>query len=437
MRVPAKFLRPAIQAVSFTAIALLFYSLQYPLSMPLSNPLLAADPLTALAGLIYSRGAWVPALLPAAVLVAGTLVFGRLFCGWICPVGFLSDIAGFVRKGSLKIRARFGYLQYGVLAAILLLSIFTLDVLAIADPLVIFQRSMYVVLTGSGIPVLLLLIVAGSLAVSRLWCRAICPLGGLLGILSALSPFGRRLDEGCISCKKCHRKCPMGAISKENRWDGTACTKCLKCEDACPKQSIRFSPAAPQAPTVQPSRRAFLAGAVALGAVAASKGVAAALTPERSLIRPPGSLTEEKFNAACARCESCAKACAGAVIVPAGLDTGPGRWFTPALDFSRGSCQRCGTCGQVCPTGAIISLPEDKIRIGTARIDAGKCVAWKDNTKCLICNEVCPVQAVKGAGRLRPFVVEDTCVGCGACQFNCPVKEGGIVVSPEGERRRE
>jgi ferredoxin len=146
---------------------------------------------------------------------------------------------------------------------------------------------------------------------------------------------------------------------------------------------------------------------------------------------------EARFNAACARCESCAKACTGAVIVPASLDAGLERWFTPALDFGRGACQRCGTCGQVCPTGAIISLPEDKIKIGTARLDTAKCVAWKDNTKCLICNEVCPVQAIKGAGRLRPYVVEDTCVGCGACQYNCPVKEGAIVVFPEGERRRE
>ncbi|WP_424358536.1 4Fe-4S binding protein [Methanocella sp. MCL-LM] len=437
MRVPAKHLRPAIQAASFAAIAALFYSLQYPVSMPWSNPLLAADPLAGLAGLIFSRGAWIPALLPIAVLVTGTMLAGRAFCGWICPVGFLSDIAGRVRRGSLKVRARFGYLQFGILAAVLLLSVFTLDVLAIADPLVIFQRSMYIVLTGSGVPVVLLLIVAGSMAMSRLWCRAICPLGGLLGLASVISPFGRKLDDSCISCMKCHRRCPMGAISKDNKWDASACTKCLRCEDMCPKGSIGFSPSAPQAPALQPSRRALITGAVAIGALVVSKGAASALTPERALIRPPGSLIEEKFNAACARCESCAKVCAGAVIVPAGLDAGPERWFTPALDFSRGSCQRCGTCGQVCPTGAIISLPEDKIKIGTARIDAAKCVAWKDNTKCLICNEVCPVRAVKGAGRLRPYVVEETCVGCGACHFNCPVKEGAIVISPEGEWRRE
>lgn len=439
MRIPAKYVRPAVQAASFVAAAAIFYSLQYPVSMPLSNPLLAADPLAFLAGALFSRGAWLPALLPIAILVAGTLVFGRLFCGWICPVGFLSDLAGLagkLSKSGMKAQDRFGYLQFGALAAVLLLSAFTLDVLAIADPLVIFQRSLYMVLAGAGVPVVLLLIVAASLAASRFWCRALCPLGGLLGVLSLASPFGRRLDDKCISCGKCHRSCPMGAVSKENQWDATACTKCLKCEAVCPNGSISFSPSLPRVPEVRPSRRAFLAGAAVLGALAVSKGTAAALTRDRALIRPPGALIEERFDTACARCESCAKACPGTVIVPAGLDAGPERWFTPALDFGRGACQRCGTCGQVCPTGAIISLPEDKIKIGTARLDQAKCVAWKDNTKCLICNEVCPVQAIKGAGKMRPRVDVDACVGCGACQYNCP-EDQAIVVFPEGERRRE
>jgi len=439
MRVPGKYLRPAAQAASLTIMVALFYSLQYPLSMPFSSPLLASDPLAGLSGLIFSKGAWIPALLPIVVFVIGTLLLGRVFCGWICPVGFLSDLVGLLRKGSLKVRSRFGYLQFGVLAAVVLASVFTLDMLSLVDPLVIFQRSVYLVLTGAGIPIILLLIVAGSLLVTRFWCRAVCPLGGLLGIISIVSPLGRKLDTGCNSCLKCHRGCPMGAISNRNEWDATACVKCLKCEEVCPKQAIGFAPSTsiPHAPHVQTSRRAFITGIAALGAIAVSKGAASALTPATALIRPPGSLVEEKFNVACVRCEGCAKACLGEVIVPAGLDAGPERWFTPSLDFDRGFCQRCGTCGQICPTGAIISLPEDKIRIGTAVIDTSKCIAWTDNTKCLICNEVCPVQAVKGAGRLRPYVVEEACIGCGACQFNCPVKDKAIKVSSEGERRRE
>lgn len=436
MKIPGRYLRPAVQLLSLAAVVALFSSLQYPVSMPLAGPLLAADPLVGLGGVVFGRGSWIPVLLPIGLFVGGTLLLGRAFCGWVCPVGFLSEVAGLLRKESRKTRSRFGYLQFGVLAAVLLASLFTLDVLAVADPLCIFQRSEYVLLAGAGIPVVLLLILLGSLAVSRLWCRALCPLGGLLGALSLASPLGRSLSDSCNSCRKCHLACPMGAISPENRWDATACAKCLRCEEACPKQAICFSPARPQVPAVQPSRRAFLAGAVALGTLAVARGAASAATPAKELIRPPGALEEGKFNAACARCEGCAKACLGGVIGPAGLDTGVERWFTPALDFGRGFCQRCGTCGQVCPTGAIISLPEEKIKIGTARIDQSKCVAWKSGTKCLICDEVCPVKAIGGAGSLRPAVQGDTCVGCGACQFNCPVEEKAIVVSPAGERRR-
>jgi ferredoxin-type protein NapF len=436
MRIPSR-LRPLVQAAFFVGFVLIFLNFQYPVSMPWSSPFTIADPLAAMAGVIFSQGRWLPALLPVGLFIGATMVLGRAFCGWACPVGFLADIAGRARrKANKKNKGRFGYLQYGVLAAVLVLSLFSIEALSVTDPLVVFQRSSYLIWAGAGIPVVLILIVAASLLVERFWCRALCPLGGLLGVVSIISPFGRRLGDSCNNCLKCRRTCPMGAISKENKWDATACTKCLQCEQACPKAAISFGPSAPRAPAVSPSRRSFIAGIAALGMFAASERATSLLTPSSALIRPPGSLAEESFNAACARCGSCAKVCVGEVIVPAGLDAGLERAFTPSLDFDKGVCQRCGTCGQVCPTGAIISLPEEQIKIGTARIDTGLCIAWKDRKKCMICAEVCPKQAVRSAGKLQPVVDEDACVGCGSCQYNCPVEEKAIRVSSAGERRR-
>ena len=181
------------------------------------------------------------------------------------------------------------------------------------------------------------------------------------------TPFRFRAGSECIRCGNCHRACPMGAISGELRWDAAACTRCLECEKACPRGAISFAPSVPQAPAVSASRRSFVAGAAVLVTLALSKGAVSALTREKSLIRPPGSLAEERFNAACARCESCVKACPNQVIRPAGLDAGLERMSTPYLDFYRGYCMRCGTCVQVCPASAIISRPKDQIKIGTTR----------------------------------------------------------------------
>lgn len=103
---------------------------------------------------------------------------------------------------------------------------------------------------------------------------------------------------------------------------------------------------------------------------------------------------------------------------------------------TRGVCQRCGTRGQVCPTGAIISLPEEQIKIGTASIDTGLCLAWKDRKKRVICAEACPERAVSGTESLQPAVDLKACVGCSSCQHNCRVIKKAIIVSGAGERRR-
>lgn len=426
------YLRPAVQAVFFIAFIVIFTGLAYPASTPLSNPLMAMDPLVALASILFYRGSWLPYFALAGALLLGSAILGRVFCGWVCPVGLVADISG---KLSLKVAdLRLGFAQYGLLAAVLLSAFITMDLLSVVDPLVIFQRSVFSLATLSGIPVLLLGIAAGSLLVPRLWCR-VCPAGGLLGAASIFSPFGRRLSGPCTSCMRCKRACPMGAISSDNRWDATACMKCLECERACPESAISFSPSVPS-PGFSPSRRSALAAGAFLGLFALSKGASAAVSNDSPLIRPPGSLAESKFNAVCVRCEACAKACLGNVIKPAPLESGLDRFYTPRILFSGGKCERCGTCGAVCPTGAIAAVPEEEMKIGTAAIDRDRCIAWKGR-KCLVCAEVCPKQAIAGLETLQPEVIGSACIGCGSCEHNCPAPETAIVVSNAGERRRD
>jgi len=404
---------------------------------PLSGSYITADPLVAISSLLYFRGEWIPVLLPPAVFLLISAVLGRVFCGWACPIGFLSDISSRINGRIMRkpIKRPFEGLHIGVLAGLLLVMLISPAVLSLADPMVVFQRSAYFALGITAIPVVIVLMILGSILVPRLWCR-ICPLGALLGAVSVFSPFRRRLGGQCTGCMKCRNACKIGAISTDNKWDAIACTRCLECERVCPVKAISF-PASLPSVDFSPSRRSVIAAGAVIGFFAVSRSVASTFTARASPIRPPGSLVEAKFNAACIRCESCAKVCISQVIRPAGLDMGLERLYTPILDFDRAKCEQCWACGAACPTGAILSPPDNNMKIGTASIDDKKCLAWTKGKRCLICAEVCPAQAVMDADMLKPVISGDICVGCGACQYNCPVAGKAVTVTSAGERRRD
>jgi formate hydrogenlyase subunit 6/NADH:ubiquinone oxidoreductase subunit I len=104
--------------------------------------------------------------------------------------------------------------------------------------------------------------------------------------------------------------------------------------------------------------------------------------------------------------------------------------------------QNCYVCGKVCPTQAIRSLSlEEKThaKVGTAVLKKELCLVWAQNKICLICDEICPYNAIvfrPVEGYRRPFVIASKCNGCGFCEQRCPVKgESAIVVVPDGEIR--
>ena len=102
----------------------------------------------------------------------------------------------------------------------------------------------------------------------------------------------------------------------------------------------------------------------------------------------------------------------------------------------------CNVCGKVCPTQAIRSVPlEEKnhAKIGTAILRKEMCLVWAEDKLCLICDEICPYNAIVFRtidGYRRPVVIPSRCNGCGWCEQRCPVKgESAIVVLPDGEIR--
>ena len=261
------------------------------------------------------------------------------------------------------------------------------------------------------IGMLFLITIFLNLRIPRFYCRFICPLGALFGVLSrfTLWRIGKTRKE-CLNCDLCEMACE-GACQPSGQIRTGECVLCMNCLDGCPKGLIDFNTASSASgENLSPdmSRRGFLVsfvfGAAAIPMLRLEGGLDSNWNPR--IIRPPGALTEMEFLSRCVKCGQCMRVCPTNVIQPAGFDGGVEGLWTPTLNFRIGSsgCQlNCIACGYVCPTAAIRPLTLDEklgknnyaavgpVRIGTAFIDRGRCLPWAMETPCIVCQENCPV----------------------------------------------
>ena len=296
----------------------------------------------------------------------------------------------------------------------------------------------------------------------RIYCNTLCPVGTVLGLIARVSAFRLTIDRAaCNKCAKCLRTCKAQCLDlRSGTIDASRCVACLNCVAACPEHGIRHgfawkrrSRRAPspvvQPPSADPQRRAFIAGAATLLLAPATAVRAATATvaplPPRAPATPPGSGSVARFLELCTGCQLCVSACPTHVLQPAFLEYGFAGLMKPRLDFEKAFCNYdCLRCGEVCPTGAILLLPlADKqlTSVGVARFTQSRCIVDKDGTDCAACSEHCPTKAVETVPfreNLRlPQVNEDLCIGCGACEYACPVRpERAIAVAARPKHTR-
>ena len=432
-------------------------------------------------------------LLWALPLIVLTMVFGRFFCGWMCPMGAMHQLIGWFARPRKK-RARMHSnrvrpaqkIKYLILAAMLGMSALGSVQVGLLDPIASTWRGMTMTVfpgvTNHGIlavyqgerhfewGVLVLLVFFGALALNlifqRFFCRILCPLGAFLGVLSKRSLFRIRRDESaCTSCGACGADC-QGAADPAGNIRVSECMVCLNCTTSCPKDSIRYGLATspdPNAAPVDVGRRRWVTAAVGGAAAVPLMRTSAAFEPRPSpkLIRPPGALAEAEFLERCVKCGACIKVCPTGGLQPALDEAGFEGLWSPVLVPRIGNCeQECVLCSQVCPTGAIRKIditekigapPEiEPVRIGSARFDKGRCLPWAYDRQCIVCEEVCPTSPKAIYFKLvtvilrdgseetlkRPYIDLDLCTGCGTCESRCPVFDSaGVRVTSVGESR--
>jgi len=480
-------LRRSVQAIF---LALFLFLLLYPEpvnSIIPANLFFISNPLLAISTIIASRTFQVM-FIASGVIIILTIFLGRIFCGWLCPLGTTMDIFHRLKKSRKHniqpILPPLRQVKYFVLLAIITVAVFGVNIAGWLDPITIafkgYALSLYPtmdyllkgifaklgleslisplndigildthsVLFHNSIIFFLILIAILLLTFyqARFWCRNLCPLGALLALLSKWRFLnlntGRHL---CVKCQRCQSACKTGVFNADFSLNDEECIQCFACVKECSKTgvSLGFSKDKSVRISILPSRRGLLiaSGLSILSVPLLKRSFGLRLGPSLPRLRPPGvSHSEHEFLSKCQRCGECMKACPTNGLQPLLAESGLYAIFSPVLVPRIGNCRYyCNTCGQVCPSQAIPAMDlgdKQEWKIGRAYFDTTRCIPYVSKEHCLTCEEFCPVpeKAIEHYvkdGLEYPYVVKERCIGCGLCEKVCPVQGlAAIRVSP-------
>lgn len=413
------------------------------------------------------------------LIVGLTLLLGRVYCSFLCPLGILQDVIIYFSPKRRKKKFVFlkpnNFLRYGFLGlSIFFLFTGSIFALYLLDPYSNFGRiisSLFrpAVIYGNNILVSLLekfgvysiypselrtlsisagifsltflgLIIFLSLKYGRAFCNTVCPVGTFLGLLSRYSLVKIKIEKDkCKGCGLCERICKANCISKTDKnIDYSRCVNCYDCLDICTSDGIKYNIKSKETtqnnPGLNIKRREFIAGSLAAVAGVSSLGLSESGKVLNSKKRhdpviPPGAVSYDHFHSLCTACHLCVSNCPTQVLQPSLTEYGLTSIFQPRMDYKASFCNYdCNICTTICPSGALLDMAIEKKKLsqlGKAVFSQHSCIVFANGTDCGACSEHCPTKAVT----MKPYkdlflpeVNEKYCIGCGACEYACPAK---------------
>lgn len=393
------------------------------------------------------------------LLVALTLVCGRVYCSVICPLGVFQDIVSWFSAKRKKNRFRYSPalkgLRYGVLGVFVLAIIAGLNSFVVllapysaygrivsgflaplyqwgnnglaylaerADSYAFYQTEVWMkslptlIIAAVTLVVLIVLAWRGG----RTYCNTICPVGTVLGFLSKFSLLKPVIDTAkCNGCGLCARNCKASCINaKAHEIDYSRCVACMDCIGKCKQGAITYTRRKPAAATMQEAgagaekvnsaRRAFFSTSALLATTAVLKaqekvvdGGLATIEDKKipnraTAITPPGSLSARNLASHCTACQLCVSVCPNQVLRPS---SNLMKLMQPEVSYERGYCRpECTKCSEVCPAGAIQPITKaekSSIQVGHAVWIKENCICITDKMECGNCERHCPVGAIQ------------------------------------------
>lgn len=453
------------QAFFLALFIYILWSTTYPLKGILPpGTFFKIDPLVMILTAISER-VIIPGMLLAVAMLVLALIFGRFFCGWVCPLGTAIDGAGALikktRRENDKINNRLHPVKSYIFGIMLIAAVFGIQSAWLLDPTVIMARFtslnlmpfvtglvniVFIILinvmgmggaitdlyhslkssflgvhiyyfANSGIIFLVFAaVMAMTLITKRFWCRAICPLGAVYSLVSRFALLRRTVTK-CVLCASCKSPCRMGAIRDDMSSKKSECILCMDCVYNCPLHSTGFAWPAPSAKAEEVkdraggktiSRKSFLL-------MLASPLILLGLGPETAA----ESAGEEEEEAR-----------GGDIIRPPAA--------LKEKDFVD-RCIRCGNCMKVCPTNGLqpVMFEAGYAAVWTPRLipETGYC-----EYECTLCGKTCPTGAIRqltvaeklktklGTARIDrsiciPWSQNKQCI---VCEEQCPVYQKAI-----------